>query len=238
MSTLGNIYLGLENNKTELEKVLEIYNLSKKIKYIYDEKNKLIPVDRIDKIGKGVCYDHARYKSSLAKKFKLTYRTFFYVCYVDGKLCDDPRTPGYSHAETFIFADGKWYMLLTTGEVRKQLYSFTPDKLDIVVAGPIAFRVKFIDHDKLIYGATGKDISSVVAGNLVEYFNRYRDRVTEEVYEVPNFQDKKFDGMNYRQLTEYVVSHYSPYVFDDKILDGIRKDDPKYNMWSVLQEVG
>lgn len=237
MSTLGSIYLGLENNKTELERVLEIYNLSKKIKYIYDEKNKLIPVDRIDKIGKGVCYDHARYKSSLAKKFKLTSRTFFYVCYVDGKLCDDPRTPGYGHAETFIFADGKWYMPLTTGEIRKQLYSFSPDKLDIVVAGPIAFRVKFIDHDKLIYGATGKDISSTVAGNLVEYFNRYRDRVTEEVYEVPNFQDKKFDGMNYRQLTEYVVSHYSPYVFDDKILDGIRKDDPKYNMWSVLQEV-
>lgn len=43
--------------------------------------------------------------------------------------------------------------------------------------------------------------------------------------------------MTYRKLSEYVISHYSPYVFDDKIVDGIRKDDPKYNMWTVLKEV-
>ena len=62
-------------------------------------------------------------------------------------------------------------------------------------------------------------------------------KYAKEVYEVPNFQDKKFDGMNYRQLTEYVVSHYSPYVFDDKIVEGIRKNDPKYDMWNILKEV-
>lgn len=64
MSTLGNIYLTMEKDKSELEKVLEIFNLSKQIKYIYDEKNKLVPIDRIEKIGKGVCYDHTRYRYS------------------------------------------------------------------------------------------------------------------------------------------------------------------------------
>ena len=237
MSTLGSIYLGLENNKTELERVLEIYNLSKKIKYIYDEKNKLIPVDRIDKIGKGVCYDHARYKSSLAKKFKLTSRTFFYVCYVDGKLCTDDRTPGYGHAENFIFADGKWYMLDTTGVGRKQLYSCEYDQLDIAVAGITKYRSIYVPQSQLLVGATGKDISFTVASQMAEYFNRYRDRVTEEIYEIPDFHDKKFDGMTYQKLTEYVVSHYSPYVFDDKIVEGIRKNNPKYDMWTVLHEV-
>ena len=48
----------MEQDKTELEKVLNVYSAAKQIKYIYDEKNKLIPVDRIGKIGKGVCYDY------------------------------------------------------------------------------------------------------------------------------------------------------------------------------------
>ena len=237
MSTLGNIYLAMERDKSELEKVLEIFNLSKQIKYIYDEKNKLVPVDRISKIGKGVCFDHARYKSSLAKKFKLTSRTFFYVCYVDGKLCADDKTPGYGHAENFIFADGKWYMLSTTGVGRKQLYSCDYDQLDIVIAGAIKYRSMYIQPTELVVGATGKDIGSVVASNMAAYFNRAVDRVTWEVYEVPNFHDTKFDGMTYQKLTEYVVSHYSPYVFDDKIVEGIRKNNPKYDMWSVLHEV-
>ena len=238
MSTLGNIYLAMERDKSELEKVLEIFNLSKQIKYIYDEKNKLVPVDRISKIGKGVCYDHARYKSSLAKKYKLTSRTFFYVCYVDGKLADDETFPGITHAENFIFADGKWYMLDTTGVGRKQLYACEYDQLDIAVAGITKYRSMDIVHAGLVLGATGKDISSTVASQMVEYFNQYRDHVTEEIYEIPDFHDKKFDGMTYKKLAEYVVSHYQPYVFDDKIIEGIRKDDPKYNMWTVLQEVG
>lgn len=237
MSTLGNIYLAMEKDKSELEKVLEIFNLSKQIKYIYDEKNKLVPVDRIEKICKGVCYDHARYKSSLAKKYKLTSRTFFYVCYVDGKLCYDDRTPGYSHAENFIFADGKWYMLDTTGVSRKQLYACEYDQLDIVIAGAIKFRNMYIQPTELVAGATGKDISSTVAGSMVEYFSQAKDRVTWEVYDIPDFHDKKFDSMTYRKLTEYVISHYSPYVFSDKIVESIRKGDPKYDMWTVLKEV-
>jgi hypothetical protein len=236
MSTLGNIYLAMEKDKSELERVLEIFNLSKQIKYIYDEKNKLVPIDRISKIGKGVCFDHARYKSSLAKKYKLTSRTFFYVCYVDGKLAEDEITPGVTHAENFILADGKWYMLSTTGN-RKQLYACDIDKLDIVVAGITKNRSRDIVLAGLTLGATGKDISSTVASNMVAYFNQYQDHVTEEVYEIPNFHDKKFDGMTYKKLAEYVISHYSPYVFDDKIIEGIRKDDPKYNMWTVLKEV-
>ena len=236
MSTLGNIYLAMERDKSELEKVLEIFNLSKQIKYIYDEKNKLVPVDRISKIGKGVCFDHARYKSSLAKKYKLTSRTFFYVCYVDGKLCSDDRTPGCGHAENFIFADGKWYMLSTTGN-RKQLYVCDMDQLDIVVAGETKYRSMGIVPAELVVGATGKDISSTVASQMVDYFNRYRDRATEEIYEIPDFHDKKFDGMTYKKLAEYVISHYSPYVFDDKIVEGIRKNDPKYDMWNILKEV-
>ena len=237
MSTLGNIYLAMERDKSELEKVLEIFNLSKQIKYIYDEKNKLVPVDRISKIGKGVCFDHARYKSSLAKKYKLTSRTFFYVTYVDGKLCDDDRTPGCGHAENFIFADGKWYMLSTTGTSRKQLYSCEYDQLDIVVAGETKYRSMGIVPAELVVGATGKDISSTVASQMVDYFNRYRDRATEEIYEIPDFHDKKFDGMTYKKLAEYVISHYSPYVFDNKIVEGIRKNNPKYDMWTVLHEV-
>ena len=237
MSTLGNIYLAMEKDKSELEKVLEIFNLSKQIKYIYDEKNKLVPIDRIEKIGKGVCFDHARYKSSLAKKYKLTSRTFFYVCYVDGKLCEDDRVPGYGHAENFIFADGKWYMLDTTGTGRKQLYSCEYDQLDIVVADIIKYRSIYIPQNQLLVGATGKDISSTVASRMIEYFNQYRDRVTEEVYEIPDFHDKKFDGMTYQKLAEYVISHYNPYVFDDKIIEGIRKNDPKYDMWNICNEV-
>ena len=237
MSTLGNIYLAMEKDKSELERVLEIFNLSKQIKYIYDEKNKLVPVDRIEKIGKGVCFDHARYKSSLAKKYKLTSRTFFYVCYVDGKLCADDRTPGYGHAENFIFADGKWYMLDTTGTGRKQLYSCEYDQLDIVVAGIIKDRTMYVQPNELLAGATGRDISSVISSRMIDYFNQYRERVTEEVYMIPDFHNKKFDGMTYKKLTEYVINHYSPYVFDNKIIDGISRDDPKYDMWAVLKEV-
>ena len=58
MSYLGRYYVSMEQDKTELEKVLNVYSAAKQIKYIYDEKNKLIPVDRIGKIGKGVCYDY------------------------------------------------------------------------------------------------------------------------------------------------------------------------------------
>lgn len=90
---------------------------------------------------------------------------------------------------------------------------------------------------ELLAGATGSSISSTVASNMIEYFSQYRDRVTEEVYEIPDFYDKKFDSMTYKKLAEYISSHYSPYVFDDKIIEGIRKDDPKYNMWTVLKEV-
>lgn len=64
MSTLGNIYLAMEKDKSELERVLEIFYKAKQLKYLYDEKNKLVPIDRIEKIGKGVCYDHARYRYS------------------------------------------------------------------------------------------------------------------------------------------------------------------------------
>ena len=80
MSYLGRYYVSMEQDKTELEKVLDVYSAAKQIKYIYDEKNKLIPVDRISKIGKGVCFDHARYKSSLAKKYKLTITVATRVC--------------------------------------------------------------------------------------------------------------------------------------------------------------
>lgn len=102
-------------------------------------------------------------------------RTFFYVIFVDGKLCEDDKTPGYGHAENFIFADGKWYMLDTTGN-HKQPYACD------------------IDQYRLLTGATGKDISSTVASRMVEYFNRFKDHVTEEVYEIRDFHDKKFDG--------------------------------------------
>lgn len=77
MSYLGRYYVSMEQDKTELEKVLDVYSAAKQIKYIYDEKNKLIPVDRIGKIGKGVCYDHCRYQGMLAKNYGLEYR-----CYV------------------------------------------------------------------------------------------------------------------------------------------------------------
>lgn len=136
----------------------------------------------------------------------------------------------------FIFADGKWYMLDTTGN-RKQMYSCEYDQLDIVVADITKYRSIYIPQSKLLVGATGKDISSTIASQMIEYFNSYRDRVTEEIYEIPDFHDKKFDGMTYQKLAEYVISHYNPYVFDDKIIEGIRKNDPKYNMWTVLNEV-
>lgn len=61
MSTLGNIYLAMERDKSDLEKVLEIFNLSKQIKYIYDEKNKLVPVDRISKIVEGIRKNNPKY---------------------------------------------------------------------------------------------------------------------------------------------------------------------------------
>lgn len=232
MSTLGNIYLAMEKDKSELERVLEIYNLSKKIKYIYDEKNKLIPVDRIDKIGKGICFDHSRYKSKLAKKFNLTCRNFLFVSYIDGKLCDDLLVPGYGHIKSFIFADGKWYLPHTTGENRKQLYCCDADQLDIAIAESIVSRTKTITHDELVRGVAARDISSTVASDMAKYYNQYCDHATEEVYEVPNIHDKKFDGMTYKEFVEYVVGHYSPYVFDDKIVEDIRKNGPK-----VLKEV-
>ena len=47
MSTLGNIYLAMEKDKSELEKILEIFHKAKQLKYLYDEKNKLVPIDRI-----------------------------------------------------------------------------------------------------------------------------------------------------------------------------------------------
>ena len=128
-------------------------------------------------------------------------------------------------------------MLDTTGTGRKQLYSCEYDQLDIVVADIIKYRSIYIPQNQLLVGATGKDISSTVASRMIEYFNQYRDRVTEEVYEIPDFHDKKFDGMTYQKLAEYVISHYNPYVFDDKIIEGIRKNDPKYNMWNICNEV-
>jgi hypothetical protein len=128
-------------------------------------------------------------------------------------------------------------MLSTTGIGRKQLYNCEYDQLNIVIAGAIKFRNMYIQPTELVVGATGKDISSTVANQMIEYFSQAKDRVSWEVYEIPDFHDKKFDGMTYQKLAEYVISHYNPYVFDDKIVEGIRKGDPKYDMWAVLKEV-
>lgn len=230
-----NIYPGLEDGKTELERVLDIYNLSKKIKYIYDEDDKLVPIDRIERIGKGICFDHCRYKSKLAEEFNLTCRTFLFVSYIDGKLSDDPLVPGHGHAKSFIFADGKWYLPHTTGENRKQLYCCDADQLDMAIAGSIVTRPKTIMHNGLTHGVTARDISSTVVSDMIKYYNQYSNRATEEVYEVPNVHDKKFDRMTYKQFVEYVVDHCEPYVFDNKVLEMVKKHDPKIK--TVLKEV-
>lgn len=236
MSTLGRLYLGLENNKSELEKILEIFHKAKQLKYLYDEKNKLVPIDRIEKIGKGVCYDHVRYQSFLAKKFKLTSRVFCFLSYIDDKLEYDPDIPGGGHTDCFIFADGKWYFADTTGS-RKQLYCIEAKDFEYAIAGSLVLRTQQNQHTDLLVGASAKDITSTVASNMVNYFNKVRDRVVEECYEIPDFYDKKFDGMTYKQFAEYVSTHYSPYVFDDKVLEIIRKDSSRYKVWSVYTEV-
>ena len=236
MSTLGNIYLAMEKDKSELERVLEIFHKAKQLKYLYDEKNKLVPIDRIEKIGKGVCFDHARYQSSLAKKYKLTSRCFVFLSYIDGKLEYDPNVPGGGHADCFIFADGKWYFPDTVGS-RKQLFHIEDKDFEYAIAGSLVLRTQQNQHTNLLVGASSKDITSTVASNMVNYFNKVKDRVVEECYEIPDFYDKKFDGMTYKKLAEYVSTHYSPYVFDDKVLELIRKDSSLDKVWSVYTGV-
>lgn len=130
-------------------------------------------------------------------------------------------------------------MPATTGFGRKQLYACDSDQLDIVLAGGIKTRsIDIIVSEITVVGAPGKDISSAVASYMIEYFKQVKDRVSWKIYEIPNFHDKKFDGMTYKELVEYVISHYSPYVFDDKIIEGFRTNNPMYNRWKVLKEVG
>jgi hypothetical protein len=69
----------MEQDKTDLEKILDVYSAAKQIKYLYDDKNKLMPVDRIGKIGKGVCYDHCRYQAYLAKNYGLESRCYVFI---------------------------------------------------------------------------------------------------------------------------------------------------------------
>lgn len=230
-------YLGNGEDTSELERVLEIFNSVKQLKYLYDEKSKLVPIDRISKIGRGICYDQARYQSSLAKKYNLTSRTFFYVCYVDGELAVDDISPGDTHAENYILVDDKWYVCDTTGRY-KQLNACDKDQLDIVLANEIkSFSMDIFPIEIETAGTTGKDISSVVASYMIEYFKQAINRVSWQVYEIPEFHDKKFDGMTYKKLAEYVASHYSPHEFDDRIIEGIRTNDPRYDKWAVLKPI-
>lgn len=233
MSTLGNIYLAMEKDKSNLEKVLEVYNQAKKVKYLYDEKNKLVPVGRMANIGKGVCYDHARYQAYLASKYKLTYRCFVHVSTdQDGvpyeRPGDEHGTLGDSHADCFIYADGRWYHCETTGFNGKQLVACDEDKLDYVLAALMSFRIKYLPRTD-IRGATGRDISDAVASAMVDYFNKYRSKAAQQLYEVDDFADAKYDGMTYKKLIETIVKNGRPYVFDDKVLAAVKSGELNYN---------
>lgn len=228
MSTLGNIYLAMEKDKSNLEKILEIYTQAKKIKYLYDEKNKLVPVGRMANIGKGVCYDHARYQAYLASKYKLSYRCFLYVSTdQDGVPYERPgdihSTLGDSHADCFIYADGKWYLCDTTNNYSKQLVACDEDELDYALAAIMSFRIKYGQRTD-VRGATSQDISDTVASTMVDYFNKYRSKAAEMLYEVPDFADTKYDNMTYKKLVDTVVKNCRPYVFDDKVLAAAKND--------------
>lgn len=239
MSTLGNIYLAMEKDKSNLEKVLEVYNQAKKIKYLYDEKHKLVPVGRMANIGKGVCYDHARYQAYLASKYKLTYRCFVHVSTdQDGvpyeRADNEHGTLGDSHADCFIYADGKWYLCDTTSNYPKSLLACDEDKLDYVLAALMSFRVKYIPRTD-VRGATGRDITDAVASSMVDYFNKYESKASETLYEVDDFADTKYDGMTYKKLIEAVIKNGRPYVFDDKVLPAIKSGE--LNFYSLVTTV-
>jgi len=225
MSTLGTLYVAMEENKTDLEKILELYQEAKQIKYLYDEKNKLVPINRISTIGKGVCFDHARYQASLAKKYKLPYRCFIYVSMHGDKPYRDPKNIhdllGLAHATCFIHVGNKYYHCNTTAD-RKYLTCIDEDKLDYCIAEVIKNRTAFNVRDDVIHGITGKDVSRTVTGGLIDYYNRYRDIASEDVYEVPDFADTKYDGMTYRKLIEHVTKNFKPYEFDEKVLENFK----------------
>lgn len=238
MNTLGNFYVAMEENKTDLEKILELYQEAKQIKYLYDEKNKLVPINRIGTIGKGVCFDHARYQASLAKKYKLPYRCFIYVSMHGDKPYRDPKNIhdllGLAHAICLIHVDNKYYQCNTTGHDGKELECLDEDKLDNYLAEYIKIRTAFYTRDDVVHGITGSDVSRTVASGLIDYYNRYRDIAGEEVYEVKDFADTKYDGMTYKKLIEHVTENFKPYKLDPKVLETYKGKEAKYfNTWTT-----
>jgi hypothetical protein len=232
MSTLGNIYLAMEKDKSNLEKILEIYTQAKRIKYVVDEKHKLVPISRMANIGKGVCYDHARYHAYLASKYKLPYRCFLYISTdkdgVPYELPGNEPCLGDSHADCYIYADDRWYYNGTTGNYSKKLIACDGDKLDYVLAAILSDRIKYGQRTD-VRGATSQEISDTVASTMIDYFNQYRSKASEMLYEVTDFADAKYDNMTYKKLVEHVVKNCRPYVFDDKVLAAVKNDKLSYD---------
>lgn len=229
MSYLGGYYVSMEQDKTELEKVLDVYSAAKQIKYIYDEKNKLIPVDRIGKIGKGVCYDHCRYQGMLAKNYGLEYRCYVFIS-VDSTGSYAYTGPKedlgkHNHGMCMIHGDGRWWLCSTTGD-RKQLYWCEEDELESVLAAEIRARTLMINRTDVPSAepmrelrSSGLSISQSIAGNFAKYMERYSQSVGEEIYEVSDFTDRKYDGMTYSALTKYIQKNFTPHVFPDKVVE-------------------